>query len=409
MNGVNAHFQNSDCGLLFTTPTLITSDELLESYSSSSPQSAKLRTSWHNLIDLCQNQNAMIYLRVVYPEITLSGDRKTKDHLQKFKPLYTHFTKFSGLEIDLTNGLLHSVCQNNFTLQKQIEYINIIIQHISEATDLRISLRLSCLQHIHLLSSPIPFNKNVSLIHLVDVKGSLLKSSSMLALFSYFNGSDPPINNNNIAHVNHDLLLYRIENFDRIKKHSDLAATPLSPSLSSSASTVSTLVENSNNNNVTTTKPDLDYPDPFPPLPQTTPSHLNLRHRPTIRRTGSPMTRRKTGFQDEIASFAGSQQIHTHADDLSLRIAAWGWTILILVWVTFILGVGSIFGLRDLALGKAKIRVENYRDYEKESGYPIPFYYPCLIILCFVIAWVWCIISWMGMKFFRHAKAGIDD
>lgn len=35
---------------------------------------------------------------------------------------------------------------------------------------------------------------------------------------------------------------------------------------------------------------------------------------------------------------------------------------------------------------------------------PIPGYYPALMILTIVIAWVWVIVAWVGMKYFKHAK-----
>lgn len=39
-----------------------------------------------------------------------------------------------------------------------------------------------------------------------------------------------------------------------------------------------------------------------------------------------------------------------------------------------------------------------------DEGLPIPGYYPALMILTIVMAWVWVVVAWVGMKYFKHAK-----
>lgn len=41
---------------------------------------------------------------------------------------------------------------------------------------------------------------------------------------------------------------------------------------------------------------------------------------------------------------------------------------------------------------------------EDDATLPIVGYYPALIILTGVMAWVWVVVAWVGMKYFRHAR-----
>jgi len=36
-------------------------------------------------------------------------------------------------------------------------------------------------------------------------------------------------------------------------------------------------------------------------------------------------------------------------------------------------------------------------------------YYPALLVLTCVMAWVWVVVAWVGMKYFRHADLRGDD
>lgn len=84
-----------------------------------------------------------------------------------------------------------------------------------------------------------------------------------------------------------------------------------------------------------------------------------------------------------------------------------GWTILLCTWIVVIGGIGSMFGIWKSFLGYDSSAVRYSLSYEKKTGYPISEYYACLFFMTFIVSWVWCVISWMGMKFYRHTKGGI--
>ncbi|EGX51329.1 hypothetical protein AOL_s00054g399 [Orbilia oligospora ATCC 24927] len=87
----------------------------------------------------------------------------------------------------------------------------------------------------------------------------------------------------------------------------------------------------------------------------------------------------------------------------------WGWVMLITTWVVFVVGMGSVLGIWDWAwYGSATNATTGGglwgEDYDPDDDLPIPGYYPALVILTWVVAWVWVIIAWVGMKYFRHAR-----
>lgn len=85
----------------------------------------------------------------------------------------------------------------------------------------------------------------------------------------------------------------------------------------------------------------------------------------------------------------------------------WGWIILIVTWTVFVVGMGSCFGVWSWAwdVGETPYAPPELED---DATLPIVGYYPALIILTGVMAWVWVIIAWVGMKYFRHAKMAGD-
>ncbi|KKF94680.1 hypothetical protein CFO_g2985 [Ceratocystis platani] len=87
--------------------------------------------------------------------------------------------------------------------------------------------------------------------------------------------------------------------------------------------------------------------------------------------------------------------------------AWWGWIILITTWIVFVVGIGSCFGVWSWAwdVGTTPYAPPELED---DPTLPITGYYPALIILSGVMAWVWVAIAWMGMKYFRHAKISGD-
>ena len=86
----------------------------------------------------------------------------------------------------------------------------------------------------------------------------------------------------------------------------------------------------------------------------------------------------------------------------------WGWVVLIVTWVVFVVGMGSSFGVWSWAwdVGETPYAPPELSD---DPTLPIVGYYPALIILTSVMAWVWVVVAWVGMKYFKHAKISGDD
>ncbi|KAI5248196.1 hypothetical protein E4T43_01499 [Aureobasidium subglaciale] len=86
----------------------------------------------------------------------------------------------------------------------------------------------------------------------------------------------------------------------------------------------------------------------------------------------------------------------------------WGWVVLVVTWVVFAVGMGSCLGVWSWAWD---VGVTPYAppELEDDPTLPIVGYYPALIILTAVMAWVWVVVAWVGMKYFKHAKIQGDD
>ncbi|KAH7033284.1 uncharacterized protein B0I36DRAFT_321133 [Microdochium trichocladiopsis] len=81
----------------------------------------------------------------------------------------------------------------------------------------------------------------------------------------------------------------------------------------------------------------------------------------------------------------------------------WGWVILIVTWFVFVIGMGSCLNIWSWAwdVGTTPYAPPELED---DPTLPIVGYYPALMILTTIMAWVWVIVAWVGMKYFRHAK-----
>ncbi|KAK8135426.1 hypothetical protein PG984_003366 [Apiospora sp. TS-2023a] len=81
----------------------------------------------------------------------------------------------------------------------------------------------------------------------------------------------------------------------------------------------------------------------------------------------------------------------------------WGWVILIVTWTVFVIGMGSCLGVWSWAwdVGTTPYAPPEFED---DPTLPITGYYPALMILTCIMAWVWVVTAWVGMKYFRHAK-----
>jgi hypothetical protein len=90
----------------------------------------------------------------------------------------------------------------------------------------------------------------------------------------------------------------------------------------------------------------------------------------------------------------------------------WGWIILFSTWIVFVVGMGSCLGVWSWAwdVGETPYAPPELED---DPTLPIVGYYPALIVCTGVMAWVWCLVAWVGMKYFRHARfeggGGGDD
>jgi hypothetical protein len=85
----------------------------------------------------------------------------------------------------------------------------------------------------------------------------------------------------------------------------------------------------------------------------------------------------------------------------------WGWVVLSVTWFVFVVGMGSCLDVWSWAwdVGKTPYAPPELED---DPTLPIVGYYPALIILTCVMAWVWVVVAWVGMKYFRHAKISGD-
>jgi len=85
----------------------------------------------------------------------------------------------------------------------------------------------------------------------------------------------------------------------------------------------------------------------------------------------------------------------------------WGWVVLIATWIVFVVGMGSCLGIWSWAwdVGETPYAPP---DLEDDATLPITGYYPALIVCTAVTSWVWVVVAWVGMKYFRHAKVGVD-
>ncbi|KAF2644577.1 hypothetical protein P280DRAFT_174808 [Massarina eburnea CBS 473.64] len=86
----------------------------------------------------------------------------------------------------------------------------------------------------------------------------------------------------------------------------------------------------------------------------------------------------------------------------------WGWVILVVTWLVFVVGMGSCLDVWTWAwdVGETPYAPPELED---DPTLPITGYYPALMVCTVVMAWIWVVIAWVGMKYFRHAKVVADD
>ncbi|OBS18704.1 hypothetical protein FPOA_10431 [Fusarium poae] len=123
----------------------------------------------------------------------------------------------------------------------------------------------------------------------------------------------------------------------------------------------------------------------------------------------SSQRRRLTNRAKSPLSFSGlsSNTLPAHEDWDYADTEWWGWVVLCVTWFVFVVGMGSCLDLWSWAwdVGKTPYAPPEFED---DDTLPIVGYYPALIILTGVMAWVWVVVAWVGMKYFRHAKISGD-
>lgn len=87
--------------------------------------------------------------------------------------------------------------------------------------------------------------------------------------------------------------------------------------------------------------------------------------------------------------------------ETSSRLLRNGIIILFVTWTSAFIILAHIFGFFH-----PETTFTTYEQYEEDTGFPIPGYYFYMTILSTVVIWIWCVCSWVGMKFFRHSKGG---
>lgn len=120
-----------------------------------------------------------------------------------------------------------------------------------------------------------------------------------------------------------------------------------------------------------------------------------------------PMRRRTTISRARSPLIAATTLLSVEEDWDYSETEWWGWVILVVTWMVFVVGMGSVFGVWSWAwdVGTTPYAPPELED---DPTLPITGYYPCLMILTCVMAWVWVVSAWVGMKYFRHAKISGD-
>ncbi|KAI0471061.1 hypothetical protein GGR56DRAFT_658775 [Xylariaceae sp. FL0804] len=136
----------------------------------------------------------------------------------------------------------------------------------------------------------------------------------------------------------------------------------------------------------------------FPTLPP--PDHgSSLQRRRSVHRAKSPLS-----LQGLTASPlpAAADEDHDYGET-----EWWGWVVLAVTWSVFVVGMGSCLNVWSWAwdVGTTPYAPPELED---DPTLPIVGYYPALLILTCIMAWVWVLGAWMGMKYFRHAKISGD-
>ncbi|KAJ5166909.1 uncharacterized protein N7482_005690 [Penicillium canariense] len=132
------------------------------------------------------------------------------------------------------------------------------------------------------------------------------------------------------------------------------------------------------------------------PFPLTTDLGTDAPYRPVHRAKSSPLATHPVEMKKNADTWDYSET------------EWWGWIILIVTWLVFVIGMGSCFEVWSWAwdVGETPYAPPELED---DPTLPIVGYYPALIILTAVMSWVWVVVAWVGMKYFKHANISGDD
>jgi hypothetical protein len=125
---------------------------------------------------------------------------------------------------------------------------------------------------------------------------------------------------------------------------------------------------------------------------------VSIQRRRSIKHTKSPLS-----LQGLTASpLPAPEEDHDYSET-----EWWGWVILIATWTIFVIGMGSCLGVWTWAWDVGTTPYAR-PEFEDDPTLPVEGYYPSLMILTCIMAWVWVVMAWVGMKYFRHAKISGD-
>lgn len=144
-------------------------------------------------------------------------------------------------------------------------------------------------------------------------------------------------------------------------------------------------------------KPHPDSDSYFPSLTLTT----HTRHRSPLSGSSADISHSPDLNDDDEETAISNEWDYTET-------ASWGYAILTVTWIVFVVGMGSCFGVWSWAwdVGETPYAPPELED---DATLPIVGYYPALMVLTCVMAWVWVVVAWVGMKYFRHADLRGDD
>ncbi|GMG40188.1 unnamed protein product [Ambrosiozyma monospora] len=95
------------------------------------------------------------------------------------------------------------------------------------------------------------------------------------------------------------------------------------------------------------------------------------------------------------------------------KLRLYGILVLVCTWTVFVVGMGSVFNLwgwcfSDEVLDRfdggfiTHVR-QLFKVFESQNE-TVDNYYVYCFFLSFAIIWIWCVVSWLSMKLFRHSK-----